>query len=488
MAEIREKAVSATTWSGAETVTRVGLQFAVTVALARLLTPEDYGTVALLAVFIGFAGVFINSGFPSALVQRQDVSETDLSSVWLFNVIMATVTAGLLCLASGWIAAFYDRPVLRPLTWLLSADLIVSSLTAVHRVQLVKALDFHRLFWISFAALGISGVVAIYLAWRGYGVWTLGWQTLVYSGVASALLCFSSRWHPRFAFSLESVRSLFRFGSFLLMSAILDVLYTRLNTLVIGKFYSPTELGHYSRADNTAQMPGSLLASILNAVAFPVFSRLQHDQTQLQNGLRKAVRLTMLVNIPLMLGMLVTAKPLVLLLFGQQWLPCVPYLQILCVAGLLLPLHVLNLSILIAQGHADRFFRLEVAKKTVSLVLLGVACPFGVTAIAGSAVAASAVCFLINAYYSEQLLAFGARAQVVDLLPYAGAGVLMAGCVAAIGWALPAGPLLQLTGQVLAGAAVYAALCAAFRLPAFLEAWRLLKTSPLTRLTGARAS
>lgn len=486
-AQIEQRAVSATFWSGAETIGRQGLQFVITMVLARLLTPEDYGTVALLAIFLGLAGVLINSGFSSALIQRQGVTAVDLSSVWLFNVVMALVAAAVLCAAAGGIAAFYGKPVLRPLTWLLSADLVIGALGAVHRVQLIKSLDFRRLCLTSVVALVVSGGLAIVLAYRGYGAWTLGWQALAFSVVSTGLLWAVSPWRVGREFSLESVRSLFRFGSFLLMSSVLDVLYSRLNTLVIGKFYSAKDLGHYARADNTSQIPGSLMSSVLSSVAFPVFARVQQDKALLRSGLRKAVLLAMLVNIPAMLGMIVAARPLVVVLFGEQWVPCVPYLQILCLAGLFWPLHTLNLNVLVAQGHSQRFFRLEVAKKTVSLALLGVTCFFGVTAIAWSAVVAGAICYVINAYYSGQLLGYGAGAQLLDLLPYAGVGAAMALAVAGLAWVLPGWPWLQLTGQVVAGALVYAGLCAVLRLPAWADAWSLAKTSPLGRRFAGNA-
>jgi len=262
------------------------------------------------------------------------------------------------------------------------------------------------------------------------------------------------------------------------MSSVLDVLYSRVHTLVIGKFYSAKDLGFYSRADNTAQLPGGLMTSIISSVAFPVFSSVQQDKTLLKGGLRKALLMAMIINIPAMLGMIVTAQPLVLVLFGNQWLPCVPYLQILCLAGIFWPLHVLNLNVLLAQGHSRHFFRLEVLKKTVSISLLGTASFFGIAAIAWSAVAAGMVCFVINAHYSGRLLGYGSLAQTVDLLPYAGVGLVMAFCVAGLAWVLPKVPLVQLVGQIVVGAGFYAALCLLLRLEAFADAWNLVKTSP----------
>lgn len=488
MTSLRTKAVSATIWTAVETSARQGVQFGTTLILARLLTPVDYGTIGLMAVFIGLAGVFINSGFSFALIQRPEVSNAELSSVFYFNFGVATLTGAGLAAAAGAIAAFYKVPVLEPLAWFLALDLILGSLGSVQRTLLVKSLNFRRQCVISLVALAVSSIVAIVLAFTGYGVWTLAWQTMAYTIVSTTLLWVLSEWRPSGAFSLAAIRSLFRFSSFLLISSIMEVLYTRLNTLVIGKFYSPADLGQYSRAENTSQLPGSFLTSILGSVAFPLFSTVQADKSLLKNGLRKAILLAMLINIPAMLGMMVAARPLVIVLFGEQWIPCVPYLQILCAAGILWPMHVLNLNVLIAQGHSQRFFRLEVAKKIVSIGLLGAACFFGVTAIAWSAVAAGAICYVINAYYSGQLLGYGAGAQLADLLPYAGVGTVMALSVAALAWVLPATPLIQLSGQVLVGAILYTVLCHTLRLPAFADALDLLKSSPLGRRVGGQSA
>lgn len=483
---LQDKAVSATLWSGTEALARLGLQFGITLILARLLTPEDYGTVGLMAIFIGLAGVSISSGFSAALIQRQEISNTDLSSVFFFNIGMSVIAAAILCLAAPWIAAFYRMPVLKPLAWLLAADLAIGSLGVIQRVLLIKSLNFRRQCAVSVTALCVSGTLAIFLAYRQYGVWSLACQTLAATLVSTGLLWVISSWRPSLVFSVASIRSLFRFGGFLLLSGVLDILYTRLNMLVIGKFYSAKDLGYYSRADNTSLLPGSLMTSIISSVAFPVFAAAQADKVVLKAGLRKAIMMTMMINIPAMLGMVVTARPLVLVLFGSQWLPCVPYLQILCLGGISWPLHVLNLNVLTAQGHSKLFFRLEIIKKLVGVLLVGTACFFGITAIAWSSVLASVICFVINAHYSGRLLGYGSLSQTMDLLPYAGVALIMAVCSGSLAFLPPTTPVLHLVGQVLIGAAVYAGLCAAFRLRAFVDVWSLVRSMPAGRLLRAR--
>jgi O-antigen/teichoic acid export membrane protein len=473
--KLQHKAVSATLWSGIDAFARQGLQFVVSLILARLLTPQDFGTVGLLAIFIGLAGVFIDSGFSFALIQRKEISDIDLSSVFFFNISISLLAAALLCLSAPGIAAFFAMPVLKPLTWLLAANVVIGSFGAIQGLLLTKALNFRRQCIISLAAQFVSGAVAVLLAWRQYGVWSLGVQTLLATIIGTTLLWVSSSWRPRWVFSITAIRSLFRFGSFLLLSGLLDTLFNRLTSLVIGKFYSAKDLGYYSRADGTRLMPGNLISSIIGRVAFPVFAAAKEDKALLKAGLRKAITMAMMLNIPLMLGMAVTARPLVVVLFGDKWLPSVPYLQILSLAGVLWPLHVLNLNVLAAQGHSNLFFRLEVIKKVYGILLIGTACFFGIVTIAWSLVLTGIFSFCVNAYYSGRLLGYGTLRQIADLLPYAGAALIMTACSWAAHFLPFTSPVWLLTAQVLVGAAVYGILCAVWRLAAFVDAWRLVR-------------
>jgi teichuronic acid exporter len=485
---LKHKAVSATIWNGIDTFTRQGVQFIITMILARLLTPTDYGTVGLLSIFFGVAGVFISSGFSSALIQRQEISDVDLSSVFYFNAGIALLFSLLLCAVAPWIAAFYNMPVLTPLTRLMAASLFIGAFGSIQSTLLTKSLNFRRLCIISLATMAVSGSVAVILAWRNYGVWSLAISTVAGTCITTLLLWVLSSWRPRFVFSVTAVRSLFRFGGFLLISGLLDTLFNRLNTLVIGKFYSPQDLGYYSRADGAQQLPASLLSSIISRVTFPIFSAAQNDKELLRAGLQKAIAVVMMLNIPIMLGMAVTARLLVLVLFGEQWLPCVQYLQILCLGGILWPLHILNLNILTAQGYSNLFFRLEVIKKVIGIVILGAACFFGIYAIAWSIVVTSVICFAINAHYSGLFLNYGTVPQTVDLLPYLAASLVMVVCVWGASMLPLHAPILLLATQVLIGTAVYTLICYIFRLSAFTESIQLL-ASPLrsTNLFGFKS-
>ncbi len=380
---LRQKAISATIWNSVDTFGKISVQFIITLILARLLTPTDYGTVGLLSIFIGLASVFIESGFSSALIQRKELGETDISSVFYFNICIALLASAFLCSISPWIAMFYDMPILQPLTCLMSGSLLVGAFGSIQRTLLTKSLNFRRQCGISIASNSISGIAAVILAWKGYGVWSLGMQALIATTISTALLWLLSSWRPRRRFSTRAIRSLFKFGGFILIAGLLDTLFTRMNALIIGKFYSPRDLGYYSRADGTQQLPASMLSGIVTRVAFPLFSAANSEKQLLRSGLRKAITTVMMINIPIMIGLVVTARYVVLVLFGNQWLPSVPYLKILSVGGILWPLHVINLSVLKAQGHSNLFFRLEIIKKFVGIILVGGACFLGLQRLPG---------------------------------------------------------------------------------------------------------
>jgi O-antigen/teichoic acid export membrane protein len=467
---LKKKSVSAVLWSGGDAFLRQGLQFVVSIILARLLTPEEFGTVALLYLFTGIAGVFIDSGFSAALVQRQDVTHTDESTVFWFSLGMGAATAALLWLVAPWIAGFYGQPVLVPLTAILAISLLINSLGSIHMTLLTKRLDFKTPMKVGAAATSVSGLVAVGMATSGFGIWALASQVLAASIVTTALLWLLSRWRPALVFSLESARRLFGFGGFLMASSLLDVAYNRLYTLLLGKLYGVRDLGLYTRADNTKQIPVDLLANTLSRVAFPIFSAAASDREKLKRGLRLAIRGAMLFNVPMMLGLMATADNVILVLFGAQWLGAVPLLQVLCLAGVFWPLHVLNLNALKAQGHSRLFFRLEIFKKIIGVAFIVAGVQFGVLGIAISQVAFGALAFLINSHYTATMLNYGWLQQLRDTSGIAFASFMMLCAVLVVGAYVDEAGTLKLALQVATGVAVYLTLGWTLRLRAFSDA------------------
>lgn len=475
------QAVSAVVWSGLEVFLRFGMTFVVSIALARLLTPEEFGTIALVYLFVGLAGAFVDGGLPAALIQRQDVTHTDESTVFWFNFGAGALAAVLLWLAAPAIAAFYDRPVLVPLTGVLAISLFVGGIGSVHKTLLIKRLDFRKLLKIGAIATAVSSAVAVVLAWKGYGVWALAAQILTTGVMSTLLLWLFSPWRPALVFSLASARRLFGFGIYLLFSALLDTAYTRAYTVLIGKFHGVAALGLYSRAANTQQLPASILVGILSQVAFPVFSAAANDKARLRSGVRRALRGIMLINIPIMVGLAVTAEPAIIVLFGRQWVPAAPILQVLALAGIFWPLHVINLNVLIAQGHSDIFFRLEILKKIVGTLLLLGGSLFGVMGIAWSQVVAAMLSFLINAHYTRIYLGYGALEQLRDLASLLAVSAVMALVVIVVEARLVLPPGAELPILVVGGAGVFLMLAFLLRLSPFIEGWQAVRGFLMSR-------
>lgn len=466
---LRLKSIRATIWSGADVFLRQGLQFFISILLARLLAPEDFGAIAMLWLFNALGSTFIDSGFNSALIQRQDVTHTDESTAFFFNLFSAAVVFIILCALAPWIAAFFGLPILQSLSYVIALNLFVGALGSIHNTLLTKALEFKIIMKVSVAATSVSGLTAVALASLGYGVWSLALQILLSSLISVALLWFWHPWRPCLTFSLASFRRLFRFGGYMMASGVLHTVYTGCYAILIGKLFSARDLGYYHRAENTQQLPGFILTRVLNRVAFPVFSEAAADPTRLARGIRKLLVAIMLLNVPMMLGLAVLAEPLVAVLFGAKWRPSVPFLQVLCLAGVILPLHVINLNALMAQGRSDLFFRIELIKKSIGLPLLVLASLHSVLAIAWVVVLDSLVSFFINAHYSKVLLGYGAKRQLQDVSPYFAIGAAMAVIVWWSAKAVDFSPIVELSMLSILGAAIYFSFCYLFRLAAFNE-------------------
>ncbi len=475
---LTHKSLLAFLWSGADVFLRQGLKFLVGIMLARLLTPEDFGVIAMLYVFIGVADVFIDSGFSSSLIQRQDITDTDQYTVFLFNLGMGAIAAITLCGAAPWIALFFKSSILENLSYVMAMNLFIGALGSIHSTLLTKELNFRTITKVGGMATLFSGMLAVIMAWRGFGVWSLAWQTVASSVITVVLLWYWHPWRPRWEFKLYSLSRLFRFGGFMMISGLLEALYTQLYALLIGKLYTARELGFYTRATNTQQFPVSILTSVLNRVAFPVFSVAATDPVKLAKGLRKLLMLIMFFNIPAMLGLAAVAEPFVVMLFGTKWLPSVPFLQVFCLAGVLVPLSYINLNVLMAQGRSDLFFRLEVIKKIICVFFLVLASLHSIMAIAWIQPLIGLIVFFINAYYSGVLLGYGPWCQLRDIMPFGLVAMIMA-------------IIVDLTSQLLHWTSVFSLLPIAewvellqYRLPVFEFINQLQQWSPASQFAS----
>jgi O-antigen/teichoic acid export membrane protein len=475
MSAIKHKAFSAVIWSALERVSGQLIRFTIGVVLARLLLPAEFGLIGMIAVFMGVSQVFINCGFGEALIQKQDATHQDESSVFYVNLALGMLAAMTLYCGAPWIARFYHQPILVGLTRFMALDLVIGSFGVVQTMLLTKKLDFKTQIKISVASTLVSGTLAIIMALKGFGVMSLVAQVLVGDFFSTLLLWILQGWRPLLSFSWSSLREMFPYGSRLFASGLLNSFFNEIYSIVIGKLFDPTMLGFYTRARQMQRLPVDNLSGIVGRVSFPVFAAIQHDKPALKRGVRKASKGLAWLNIPLMVGLAVTARPLVIVLLTEKWLPCVPYIQLLCVAGAFYPLSLIHVNALSAQGRSDLFLRLEIIKKVLTVIAVFATFQFGVTGLLAGGVVVGLLSYILNGYYSTTLFAYSWKEQFIDVLPYMALSALMGGCVWLAGWLPLAGNLGLLLIQVATGIAVYALGCWFWRVSSFIETVELVK-------------
>ena len=402
-------------WSSVERFSNQGVQFVFSIILARLLSPSDYGIIAMVTIFFAVAQSFVDSGFSNALVRKTDRVEEDLSTCFYFNIGVGIIAYIVLFLIAPLVANFYNQPILSPIIRITGLEVMLNSLCVVQQALFTIKIDFKSQAKITLSATVISGIVGIILAYQGYGIWALVWQGVASSIVRMGLLWLMSKWRPRTGFSKSSFNYLFGYGSKLLASGLLDTIYNNIYPIVIGKFYNPAQLGNYSRALGWAQLPSANITSILQRVTFPVLSAIQDDTLRLQNSYRRLLKLSAFIVFPLMMGLAAIASPLIRVILTAKWDGCVLYLQILCFALMLYPIHAINLNLLQVKGRSDIFLRLEIIKKIIGVVILIITIPLGITAMCLGMVFSSIICLIVNTYYTSRFIDVGLLTQLKDL-------------------------------------------------------------------------
>lgn len=466
---LKAETINALSWSFLESVVTKVVQFSVGIVLARLLLPEQFGLIGMLLIFISIAQVFVQSGFDAALVQKTNATAADICSIFYFNIFVSLFAVGVLCTTAPWIAVFFNQPVLAPLMQVLSLVIVIDSLGAIQGTLFGKEINFRAVTIASLVSGLLSGIVGIILAVEGFGVWSLVAQQVSLSILRTITLWVLSPWRPQLIFSLRSLREMFGFGSWMLFSGILNQVFENIYFPVIGKLFSAADLGLFTRARSIQSLPSQTLSTVIGRVTFPVFSRSQGDPARLKRRLKKALPSLVLLNFPVMVGLAATARPLVIVLMGQEWAGCIPYLQLLCAVGLLLPIDVMNLNILMAMGRSNLFMRLEVIKKLLILINITIAWRWGIFGIIYGMIALSIISFYLNSYYNKYLIDYSSLEQMRDLFPYLGVATLMGIVVYSVGLIRFPSLLGLLLTQILTGASVYIALCWLFRLTAFVE-------------------
>lgn len=468
---LQHKTIHALSWSFVEVVAQKGVQFVIGIVLARLLFPEQFGLIGMLTIFMAVIRTFLDSGFGAALIQKQEITQTDICSIFYFNILVGLATASLLCIVAPWIAAFYNQPVLTGLTRALSLTVIIDSFGMIQGTILVKQINFKTQTKVSLISGALSGIIGVTLAAYGFGVWSLVVQQVSASLFSTICLWSFSSWRPELIFSFTSLQNMFGFGSRLLFSGLLNQIFDNIYYVVIGRLFSAADLGYFTRAKTMNDLPTQTLSGMVGRVTFPVFSTIQDDQARMKRGLKKALTILVLVNFPMMIGLAVIARPLVLVMLTDKWIACVPYLQLLCMAGLLFPLHLMNLNVLQALGRSDLFLRLEIIKKVLIAISIAITWRWGISAMIYGIIVNSIIAYYLNSYYTGVLISYPLREQVTDLVPYLIVSVLMGILVYTVGLLQYFHHWSMLLVQITTGIVVYVFQCRIFRLKAFIEIW-----------------
>ena len=465
MSESRSrKAASSFAFKLIESVGMQGIAFVVSLLLARLLTAGDYGVLTMLTVFIAVSQVFVQSGLNTALIQKKDVDECDTSSVFWVSLGIAAALYALLFAASPFIAAYYEMPQLKDALRVLALVLLPGALVSVESAVVARRMAFRKQMLCSLAATVLSGCVGVGMALSGMGYWALVGQQLTNQFALAILLLIVVRWVPRLMFSWARVKVLIRFGWKLLASSLLDTGYQNLRSAVIGKMFPSDVLGYYNRGKQFPELMMNAVNGSIQSVMLPVLSEQQDDAARMKQMMRRSVMVSSFLVLPMMAGLAAVAQPLIHLLLTEKWLPCVPFLQIICIDFAFYPIHTANLQAINAMGRSDVMLKLEVIKKTYGLIILAVtALVFrSVYAIAWGAVVSTLLSAVVNASPNKKLLDYGYLEQMKDVLPSVAMALIMFAAVSLLG-RLSLSPLPMLVVQIAAGVAVYGGMALIFR-------------------------
>lgn len=451
---LKNKTVKGVAWSGIDNVVKAGVTFIVSIVLARLLTPDDYGLIGIIAIFTAVCQSFIHAGFSSALIRKKDATDDDYNTVFIVNLSVSILLYVVIFACSPLIADFFHRQELIALTRVSSLSMIIGALALVQQTRLTKRIDFKTQTKITLCASFSSGIIGIMMALIGFGVWALVAQTLTLQIITTALLWFYNKWIPQLRFSTESFRELFGYGWKMMLSGLLDTIWKELYQVIVGRFYSPATLGQYTRSKEFAKLLSSNLTMVIQRVTFPVLSNIQDDKERMVAAYRKVIKTTMFVTAVGMFFLGAISEPLLYCLIGPKWHEAAVYLPLICISGSLYPLHAINLNMLQVQGRSDLFLGLEIIKKIIALAPLMIGAFIGILPMLYTSIITGVIAYFLNSYYSGRLIGYSSWMQVKDVAPSYGVAILLSLSVFFLRY-LPLSNWLILPIQIVVGIAVF---------------------------------
>ena len=413
---LKEKTISGMLWSAFQRFGTMSISFTSNLVLARLLLPEDFGCIGMLMVFIAISNTFIDGGFASAIIQKQGVTQVDISTVFYWNLFLAVLLFGGLYIIAPFIAKFYKISLLQEVLRVQGFVLITNAFCVIQNALLIKKLQFKILAKVNLLATLIGAVVGIIFAYMNYGVWSLVIKMLVISCMTSILLWFCGKWRPSLCFGWSSFKSLFNYGGLILSANLVETLYTHIQALLIGRYFSSRDLGFYTQAKQLEEIPTSSLSQIVNQVTFPVFSQLQGDVDKLKMGVKKNVKMITFLTFPLMSLLIVIARPLIVFLYSSKWEESVPYFQLLCIFGMVYTLNTVNTNVYKSIGKSKLFFFVQAGKRVLSILFIVAGMQFGIMQMMWAVALSGYLHFLINGIISGRVIQYGFWEQVKDIL------------------------------------------------------------------------
>lgn len=473
--QLKNKAIKWVIWSAIEKFSYQGVQFILNIIIARLVLPAEYGLIAMLAIFISLAQTFVDSGFSNALIQKRDRTERDYSTVFYFNIVISLVIYAILYLAAPLIADFYSQPQLKLILRYVGISIILQGITIVQRAKIIIDVDFKLLAKVSLISVIASGLIAVYMAYKGMGVWALVVQSVGNSLVSSILLWVLAKWRPLKSFSWSSFTKLFSYGSKLLISSLIQNIYLNLYSLVIGKYYNATQVGFYNRASSLAQFPSTNVVGIVSRAVFPIMCEMQDNDEKLAKSFTQYLRATCFLIFPLMIGLAVLSKPLVLLILTEKWLPATSLLSILCIAYMWQPIMALNHQILNVKGRSDYFLKADIIKKLIATVILIATLPFGIKILCLGVIIYNLVDMIVTISYAKRVIKTGYIEQFLSILPHLSISICMGIITYLASIAMGNNLWLQLAIGTLSGATSYLLLSYIFKIREFSLLLDLIK-------------
>lgn len=470
----KKEIISSLFWKLMENGGSQVVNFVVSIILARLLSPNDYGTIALITIFINLSNVFIQSGFNTSLIQKKNIDELDYSTVFYFSLVLSTFLYFILFFMAPYIAKFYGQPILKNALRVLSINLFLGALNSIQIAIISKNMQFKKLFYRSFGAITVSGILGVIMAYYGLGIWALVFQQILNQVISTVIMCFTLKWKPKLIFSFERLKNLFSFGWKILISNLINTLFLNIRDIIIGRVYSSNILGYFNRGK---QFPSLIITNIdgtIQSVMLPTYSAEQDNRERIKSMVEKSINISSFLIFPIMIGMYIVAEPLVLILLTDKWLGCVPFLKIFSLTYMLMPLYTANLQAIQAIGRSDLILKIEVVKRVIEIIILIISFKFGVYAIAIGTLVTGVIGIVLNSYPNYGLIGYGYKEQLRDVLPNLLSAIVMGGIINTIKY-IGFNTLITFIVQILVGMITYVILSIIFKNKSYIYLLKIFK-------------